>query len=334
MGTQTAIEWSDATWNPWQGCTKVSPACAHCYMFQGMKRFGKDPTHVRQSSGETWGLPIKRWKTGERAGEYKIAPGKKVFTCSWSDWFHEAADKWRGQAWDIIRQRPDLTFQIVTKRTERIAACLPSDWENGWPNVWLIATVENQEYADRRIPELLRVPAVVRGLSIEPMLGPIDLIAVLRRYIDSIVGREQTSYETASSAFGDLINWVIAGGESGPGARPMHPAWVRLLRDQCLAAGVAFFFKQWGDYLDAEAVEALHPEDRWWTDRNFYRPRSYGKADPERVRFFDGEGVLVADPYRGCSDPDRVTMLRVGKKAAGRRLDGVEWNQFPEVQHA
>ena len=180
MGLQTGIEWTatilpdgtvlpGATWNPWTGCTKVSEACAHCYMFTDMKRYGKDGSIVNRSKPPTFNLPLKK----KRDGSFAIPPGSKVFTCSWSDWFHVKADPWRAEAWEIIRQRPDVIFQIVTKRTERIAECLPSGWGSGWPNVWLIATVENQEWADVRIPQLLSVPAVVHGLSCEPLLGPI-----------------------------------------------------------------------------------------------------------------------------------------------------------------
>jgi len=268
MGTATKIEWTDATWNPWQGCTKVSPACTHCYMFADMKRYGRDGSIVRKSAHATWGAPIKRWKKGERAGQYKIAPGSKVFTCSWSDWFHASADPWRGQAWDIIRQRPDVIFQIVTKRTERIAQCLPPDWGWGWNNVWLIATVENQEWANKRIRQLLDVPAKVRGLSCEPLLGPLRIFGQedcprcggdgcdpdLWRIDRHPIQMDPDPCQLCN--LGSAMDWIICGGESGPHARPFDIAWARSIVAQCKAAGVACFVKQLGERVyDSAAWE-------------------------------------------------------------------------------
>jgi len=313
MGIASAIEWTDATWNPWQGCTKVSPACAHCYMFTDLKRYGRDPTVVRKSADATWGQPIHRWKRGERAGQYKIPPGSKVFTCSWSDWFHKMADPWRGQAWDIIRQRPDVIFQIVTKRTERIADCLPDDWGSGWPNVWLIATVENQEFADIRLPQLARVPAAVRGLSCEPLLGPLKIFGredCPRCGGDGCdpdiwrlgIGRHPIQMDPDPCQLCNLgcaMDWIICGGESGHHARPMHPDWARGLRDQCVAAGVAFHFKQWGEHVP------------------------FDHASHEQIASFDNVST-----WRGAQS---MPVYRVGKKAAGRMLDGRTWDEFPEV---
>lgn len=296
MAENSKIEWTDATWNPWQGCTKVSPACTNCYMFTDMKRYGKDGAVVHRSARPTFSLPLRR----KRGGEYKIASGSKVFTCSWSDWFHEKADEWRDEAWAIIRQRPDLTFQIVTKRTERIAQCLPADWCNGYENVWLIATVENQEWADRRIPELLSVPAVVRGLSIEPLLGPLDLRPAL--------WLEDDYFRFRGAARPDWqdrhIHWVIVGGESGPKARALPPQWVRTLRDQCRAASVSFFFKQWGEW-SSEVVPGTSPN-------------LDNLAPNQQVGWGDGK-------------TNHTRYTKVGKAAAGRLLDGSEWNEFPAL---
>lgn len=265
VGENSKIEWTDATWNPWQGCTKISPACEHCYMFTDLKRYGRDGSIVVRSKPPTFNLPLKK----KRGGEFAIAPGSKVFTCSWSDWFHKAADPWRPEAWEIIRQRPDVIFQIVTKRVDRIVDHLPADWGEGWPNVWIIATVENQEWADKRIRALIKTPAAVRGLSIEPLLGPVNLECAL------------WNGECAkSSCAKGKVDWVIVGGESGPHARPMHREWVRVIRNQCVSSGTAFFFKQWGEWLP---------------------------------------------PENGAFWPEH----RIGKKAAGRILDGREWNEFP-----
>lgn len=207
MGERTGIAWTEKTWNPWMGCERVSAGCDHCYMFSEQTRYGHDPNVVRRSK-TTFTAPL-RWKEPAR-----------VFTCSWSDWFHADADQWRDEAWAIIKQTPHLTYQILTKRPARIARHLPSDWGSGYPNVWLGVSAETQEWYTRRASALLDVPARVHFVSAEPLLGPI--IPTPR------------------------VDWVIAGGESGPGARPCEEAWLRRLRDDCAALGTAFYLKQLG----------------------------------------------------------------------------------------
>src|SRR5215210_1625773 len=165
MGVASSISWTSATWNPWRGCTKVSPGCAHCYMFREQRRFGRDAATVVRAADATFYAPLRarHWR--------RLAPGSRVFTCSWSDWFHEHADPWQDEAWDIIRQRPDLIWQILTKRPERIADCLPADWGERWPHVWLGVSIENRRWVHRA--ELLRrAPTGVRFVSAEPLLGP------------------------------------------------------------------------------------------------------------------------------------------------------------------
>lgn len=249
---------------------------------------------MSRSTGDGSGEPAGPRRTGEFGpGEYAIPDGSKVFTCSWSDWFHKDADAWRPEAWEIVKQRPGVIFQIVTKRTERIAECLPADWGDGYPNVWLIATVENQKYADIRIPELLDVRAVVYGLSCEPLLGPIDL---------------PHAFDIEERFDARTIDWVIAGGESGPDSRPTHPGWIRSLRDQCQAASVPFFFKQWGDWCPLHAFSS--------------GPRT---AD-EQVLDTQGRNLFG---LTGLQDETCARMFRVGKKHAGRLVDGREWSEFP-----
>lgn len=230
MGDTTRIAWADKTWNPWQGCTKVSPACKHCYMFREKKRFGQDPRVVVRSQAPTFKKPLA-WKTPAL-----------VFTCSWSDWFHAAADAWRAEAWAIVRRTPHLTYQILTKRPERIAAHLPADWGTaGYPNVWLGVSVETQRQA-HRIRLLAAVPAAVRFVSAEPLLGPLTLGAPLPG--------------APGSSLIDAVDWLIVGGESGGSAdevRPMSLDWVRVLRDECAARSVPFFLKQLGGYPDARS---------------------------------------------------------------------------------
>lgn len=217
MSAKTGIEWTEATWNPWRGCTKVSPGCDLCYMFREQKRYGRDP-EVLVRSKTTFSDPLK-WR------EPRV-----IFTCSWSDWFHKDADAWRPEAWDIIRRTPHHTYQILTKRPGRIARHLPSDWGEGYPNVWLGVSVESYDFAPR-IGVLRDIPARVRFVSAEPLLGPVP-------------------YDLTG------IHWLIAGGESGPGCRPMHLGWARLLRDHCREYGVAFFLKQLGGWPDKRGGEA------------------------------------------------------------------------------
>jgi protein gp37 len=206
MGEHSGIEWTEATWNPWHGCAKISPGCAHCYMFREKRRYGQEPSLIVRSK-TSFSAPTK----------WRIA--KMIFTCSWSDFFIEEADQWREEAWEVIRQTPRHTYQILTKRPERISQHLPADWP--LPNVWLGVSVENPRYY-WRINALTKAPAAVRFLSLEPLLAPMKSLPLAG------------------------ISWVVVGGESGPGCRPMDPEWVREIRDQCARGHVAFFFKQWG----------------------------------------------------------------------------------------
>ncbi len=220
MGETSAIEWTHSTWNPWRGCTKVDPTCAACYMFRDQRRYGRDPSIVTRCTPGVFRAPLSpKWARvrAEKIDEFGI---HLVFTCSWSDWFHEDADEWRQEAWEIIRQSPGSTYQILTSRPDRILDHLPPDWGEGWPNVWMGVTIGNRKFVDRA--DLLRqVPAVVRFISAEPLLGPLD-------------GLDLTG-----------IDWLIAGGESGGRLgrrlvdeqnepRPDGARWVRDLRDACL----------------------------------------------------------------------------------------------------
>jgi len=224
MGKTTGIEWADATWNPWIGCTKVSAGCMNCYMFREQRRFGHDPTVLRRSK-TTFYDPLK-WKRPRR-----------VFVCSWSDFFHpDVPYDWRRDAWDVIRHRRHI-YMILTKRPENIWAMLPSDWDVGWPHVWLGVTAEDQAAYEQRVPILARIPATVRFVSAEPLLGPLGLL--FNCTVQDISGARH-------GPLASLIHWVIVGGESGPAARPMHGDWLRSIRNQCLEADVPFFFKQWG----------------------------------------------------------------------------------------
>jgi len=216
LSETTAIQWTNRTWNPWRGCTKVHPRCKNCYMFTEQARYGQDPSVVIRT--KTWNDPIRWQKKAAGAGVSEM-----VFTCSWSDWFHVDADQWRPEAWDIVKRCPNLTFQILTKRPQRIAGCLPNDWDGGYPNVWLGSSLDPD---DNHGMELFKIPARVKFLSLEPLLGPVDLSKVL-----------------------SAANWIICGGESGPGARPCRVEWIRSIINQCQAAGLPCFTKQMGSNL-------------------------------------------------------------------------------------
>lgn len=238
MGESSAIEWTTATWNPWRGCDKVSPGCAHCYMFRDQLRYGRDPSTVVRAAESTFYGPLraKKWR--------ELAAGSMVFTCSWSDFFHEDADEWRPDAWHVIAWRPDLVWQILTKRPERIPDCLPPDWGDGWDNVWIGTSIENRRFI-HRADALREVPARVRFISAEPLLGPL-----VPKVAHNGVAWWPDGRDTPCVPYDGLeltdIDWLIVGGESGPKARRMDPEWVRDLRDHCEHFDVAFFLKQWG----------------------------------------------------------------------------------------
>jgi len=222
MSDTTHISWTDHTFNAWWGCTMVSPACLNCYAKLLAWRFRKLGwgTGVERlpASDNTWTLP-EVWNRKAR----KSGIRNRVFCLSMGDFFDaEVSEEWRKRLWDTIRICDSLDWQILTKRPENIISMLPADWGNGWDHVWMGTTVEDQTRADERVPILLDVPAKVRFLSCEPLLGEVNIPRI-----------------------GEL-DWIIVGGESGPSFRPMEEAWARSLRDQSVQNGVAFHFKQWG----------------------------------------------------------------------------------------
>lgn len=235
MGKTTGIDYVDATWNPWMGCEPVSPGCLNCYARRSWRLLGLKPGEVRRAADATFYAPLK-WKEP-----------RKIMVCSISDFFHEAADEWRYEVFEIIAHECERhTFIIPTKRPEHIIPCLYEDRNylylgESIPNVWILASVENQEAADKRIPELLQLREYgdwkVLGLSIEPMIEEIDVSYYLNG------GPESDGSERVIQTFKPL-DWIVAGGESGTKARPCNLDWVRSLRDQCLGAGVPFYFKQ------------------------------------------------------------------------------------------
>ncbi len=207
-------------WNPWHGCRKISPGCLNCYVYRRDESIGKDASIVTKTGDYT--LPLKK----NRQGGYKLqASDGVVYTCMTSDFFLDIADEWRGDCWDMIRLRSDLHFHIITKRIDRFAECVPDDWGDGWDNVTISSTCEDQERADFRLPILLALPIKHRQIISEPMLSEIDI----EKYLA-----------------GGLIEQVTCGGESGENARPCDFGWVKELRRQCVRSGVEFYFKQTG----------------------------------------------------------------------------------------
>ena len=295
MGENSKIEWTDHTFNPWTGCAKVSEACRGCYAEAWAKRTGRPELwrgDRRRTSAANWRKPRKWNQDAERDGVRR-----RVFCASLADVFeeHSAAplDKWRGELFELIRDTPALDWLLLTKRPENIARMLPGEWGDGYPNVWLGTTVENQARADERIPHLLRVPAAVHFLSAEPLLAPVVVADYLRSWCPEcgrpLIGGTHFCGRACGTCHATTrrVGWVIAGGESGPGARIMRREWARSLRAQCVSAGVPFFFKQWGEFVPAD------------------HPNAPGDV--------------------------RIGFARVGKKAAGRELDGRTWDEFPKV---
>jgi protein gp37 len=300
LADTTKIEWADATANFWIGCTQISPACDRCYAKSYAERFGI----------VEWNGPPKKCEAGRavvRAMQRRaLATGETplVFVNSLSDFFDKNADPaWRQEALEDMEAAPDVIFLLLTKRIGNVIEFMSVGGRRKWPaNLRLGITVPNQPEADRDIPKLLAtkahygIPWVF--LSIEPMLGQIDLTHIVvpplphggrqfREKIDCLKGRVEDDNKR------NRVDWVICGGESGRNARPMHPAWALSLRDQCAAAGVPFFFKQWGE--------------------------------------FEADVVGTDDARSIAMPPGHIEFRRVGKARAGRKLNGIEHNARPPL---
>jgi protein gp37 len=277
MGKNSKIEWTDHTFNPWWGCTKISAACTHCYAESWAKRVGQKvwgPKAPRRFFSEHhWSEPLK-WNNEASLEKRRL----RVFCASMADVFEDRKDlnPARTKLWSLIEQTPQLDWLLLTKRPECIEKYTP--WTSAWPsNVWLGTTIENQESADTRLDHIAKHAAAVRFISAEPLLGPLQI----ERWLSS------------------TIDWVITGGESGPRARPSSPTWFRELLSQCMAANVPFHFKQWGDWAPGQGI-------------------NFPAARKEKI----------------SEAADGTLMLRVGKKVAGRILDGATWDGLPRARIA
>lgn len=278
MAKNSQIEWTHHTFNPWWGCSKVSPACNNCYAEQWAKRMGHQIWGAAASrrffSDAHWNEPITWNEEASLSGHRE-----RVFCASMADVFERRSElnAQRERLWKLIERTPNLDWLLLTKRPQNIENMVP--WAGRWPvNVWLGTTVENQAFAEMRLPFLLKHPAAVRFLSCEPLLGSLDLRPWFQR----------------RGLF--PINWVIAGGESGPGSRPMHPDWAKNLLHQCQESGVPFHFKQWGHWVPAELANQ--------------------QATSTVLKF-------------GNERP--VSMARMSKKLAGRILEGTTWDGVPQA---
>lgn len=349
MATRTSIEWTrgadgspGSTWNPITGCTKVSPGCDNCYAEALAERFRGTPGHFYEDGFDVVLRPNKldqpiRWRKPRR-----------IFVNSMSDLFHDQVpDTYIAKVWAVMALAPGHQFQILTKRHARLRALLNnrgwrrmcetayaemnhqafeagalsrsrfeqnrdkwwSDFHKPLKNVWIGVSVEDQRWADIRIPALLETPAAVRFLSMEPLLGQVDLTAAAATWGQPLGG----------------IDWVIVGGESGRNARPMHPDWARSLRDQCVTAGVPFFMKQWGEWSDLAPI------------KNGRHDFTGAKALSINGMLYDTADLAYPDGPRrdeACREktqgPSHLTnMYRVGKKNSGRELDGRTWDEYP-----
>jgi protein gp37 len=358
MADRTKIEWTEATWNPITGCSVVSAGCKHCY---AMKLAGTRLQHHPSRAGltiDTAAGPV--WNGQVRFNEQWLDQPLRwrrprlIFVCAHSDLFHESVpDEWIDRVFAIMALAPHHTFQVLTKRPERMLRYFTERRDEGWsdghirllfgrparafpasfkrlplnndarmpwplPNVWLGVSVENQDAADERIPLLLQTPASVRWISAEPLLGPVDLTRVMRSESEwTFCDNALTGFRAhkCGGTIGPKLDWVVAGGESGTGARPMHPDWARSLRDQCAEAGVAFLHKQNGNWANPDDIEAAGLASHGWWEED----RTDGGV--RRHEWPDSKFPCM-----------RTEVFCVGKKAAGRLLDGVLHDAYPEVR--
>lgn len=222
---KNAIESQSKMWNLWHGCHKLSAGCRHCYVYRGDAKRGVDSSEIKKT--RSFDLPLQK----KRNGEYKIPPGTMVYTCFTSDFFVEEADTWRQEAWEMMRLRNDLRFMMITKRIDRFMETIPADWGEGYEHLTICCTIENQDRADYRLPIYKEVPIRHKIIICEPLLESVDL----RPY-----------------DIGTWVEQVVAGGESGRGARPCNFSWIMDLHDVCRDNKVDFWFKQTGAHFIKE----------------------------------------------------------------------------------
>ncbi|RUM97883.1 phage Gp37/Gp68 family protein [Pseudaminobacter arsenicus] len=369
MAEHSTIEWTDATWNPITGCSVVSPGCTNCY---AMRLAGTRLKHIPSRKGLTRDSKAGPVWTGEVRlnSEWLDQPLRwkkpgRIFVCAHGDLFAEGVpDEWIDQVFAVMALAPQHTFQVLTKRAARMREYITARLNNSrlrlqivgtmnmmgagatrpigyrmWPlpNVWLGVSTEDQQRADERVPELLATPAAIRFVSAEPLLGPIQFDDFCNGYkfIDALRGNwwhDNPDGPNPISRGHEKLDWIIAGGESGKDARPMHPDWPRQIRDQCTEAGTAFFFKQWGAWQIAEEIEQAEGIPHHWR---------FPDGDEFHI-VSDGHDIIMCEA-QDSRTPKRIwrdywadghgnLAKRCGKKTAGRLLDGVEHNGMPEIR--
>lgn len=321
MSDGTKISWSDATWNPVSGCSKVSEGCTNCYIDRTPPFRMAHRRFNGRETGATTGVLLHSDRLGV---PMKWRKPRMIFVCSLADLFQdEVPDRYIADVFAVISIAAQHVFQVLTKRHARLRSLLnspqfwalvdgarkvrgheplPGEAPHILENAWIGVSTENQKWADIRIPALLQTPAAVRWISAEPLLGPISL----RGWI------ERTPVE--DGGYPAYLDWAVIGGESGPLARPMHPDWARGLRDECVAAGAAYHFKQHGEYVSPDEIDIAGMDDVAWNENG-------------TTMWPDGR---IADGPHGTAIDGSAMLWRVGKKAAGRLLDGREWNEYPQ----
>lgn len=355
---RTAIEWTDYSWNPVTGCTKVSAGCRECYAETMTRRFEK-----------IWGYAFNQVRFHEdRLGQpWAVKKPSRIFVCDMSDLFHEKVPfKFIDLVFIQIARCRHHTFQILTKRPERMREYFesrdmswknpgmqvlserlrygayqwdfyfndPANWKWPLPNLWIGTSCEDQSAANARIPHLVACPAAVRFVSCEPLLGRIDFEKVPTSRIEKIVDNKSLGLRKIHH-----LDWVIAGGESGRNARPMHPDWLRGIRDQCKAAHIPFFFKQWGEYLPLE-FDAQPPYRYFSHDpAQLMDSHSIEVLDPDTGEGGKFQGLRFADPMSSiayCMEEKerQCDFLRKGHKKFAAKIDGQSHREFPTInQH-
>ena len=257
-------------WNPWHGCVKCSEGCQHCYMYFLDRMREKNGADIyKTKAGFTY--PLQKL----RNGSYKVKSGEQIRVCMTSDFFLEEADSWRGEAWEIMRQRPDVKFFLLTKRPQRAAACLPDHWGSGWDNVMFNVTCENQRRADERIPILKELPFKHKGIMCAPLIGEISI----EKYL------------------GDgIIEQVICGGENYDGARPCHFDWVKSLQAECVAHNITFCFIETGSVFVKDGKRYHIPNKRLQSEMAYKSGMNY-EGEPIRWRLTDRLGAVIPQEF-------------------------------------
>lgn len=264
-------------WNPWHGCHKCSPGCLNCYMYALDEMRGVQTSSDEVRKTKNMNYPLQKYRAGDRKGQYKVQSGERLRVNMTSDTFVEESDPWRDEMWDVIRQRPDVIFWLLTKRPERMKYCLPADWGDGWENVMLNITCENQEMADRRIPILLQTPAKHKGICIAPMIGPVSVIQALES---------------------GQMEEISVGGENYNNPRPCKFEWVQNVAFECRRYRTNFVFYESGTNYWVAGKQHYMPSKRAQSITAFCTGLSQRYYDPEYKLVYPETGEPVAREER------------------------------------